>query len=121
MATITHPINAEAVVEACPSPQERLAKFHERFWRYRGPLQFTARLILGGTDEAERAVEYCWLRTSCNPPRFEREGEFRSWLLRVLISEALALLLQRRMRVTDSRQSSPHTSYENPAPQRRND
>jgi DNA-directed RNA polymerase specialized sigma24 family protein len=93
MATITNPITAEPAVELCLSPQERLAEFDERFWRCHGPLQFTACLILGGADEAERAVEHCWLRASRNPPRLEREGEFRSWLLRVLISEAVALLL----------------------------
>ena len=47
MATITNPITAEPAVELCLSPQERLAEFDERFWRCRGPLQFTACLILG--------------------------------------------------------------------------
>ena len=102
MATITNPITAEPAVEPCPSPQERLAKFYERFWRCRGTLQFTACLILGGTDEAERAVERCWLRASRNPRHFEHEGEFRGWILRVLISEAVALLLQRQKRARDS-------------------
>ena len=89
-------------MELCLSPQERLAEFDERFWRCRGPLQFTACLILGGTDEAERAVEHCWLRASRNPPRLEREGEFRSWLLRVLINEAVALLHKRHKLAPDS-------------------
>jgi|HubBroStandDraft_6_1064221.scaffolds.fasta_scaffold1929699_1 DNA-directed RNA polymerase specialized sigma24 family protein len=102
MATITNPITAEPAVEPCPSPQDHLAKLYERFWRCRGPLQFTACLILGGTDEAERAVEHCWLRASRNSPHFEREGEFRSWLLRVLINEAVALLHKRHKLAPDS-------------------
>jgi DNA-directed RNA polymerase specialized sigma24 family protein len=121
MATITNPITAEPAVEPCPSPQDHLAKLYERFWRCRGPLQFTACLILGGTDEAERAVEHCWLRASRNSPHFEREGEFRSWLLRVLISEAVALLLQRQKRARERQLSSLQRFAKNPATQRRTD
>jgi len=47
--------------------------------------------VLGGPEQAEKAVENCWHAASPHPPHFKYEGEFRSWFLRVLIDEALAL------------------------------
>ena len=47
---------------------------------------------LGGPEHANKAVENCWHTASRRAPRFDHEGEFRSWLLRALIDEALALL-----------------------------
>jgi DNA-directed RNA polymerase specialized sigma24 family protein len=114
METIIDRITTELATEPCPLHQDHLAKFHERFWRCRRLLQFTARRILGSTDEVERAVERCCLQASRNPPRFEREGEFRSWLLRILINEAVVLLLQRQKRGTASLLSSPQAFCENP-------
>ena len=55
-------------------------------------LRFIACRVLGGPEHANKAVENCWHTASRRAPRFDREGEFRSWLLRVLIDEALALL-----------------------------
>jgi mannose-6-phosphate isomerase-like protein (cupin superfamily) len=66
--------------------------FEDWFSRCRGLLHFTACRVLGGRDGAELAVENCRITASRNPPRFDREGAFRSWLLRVLINEALAIL-----------------------------
>ena len=40
----------------------------------------------------------CWYTASRGVPLFEYEGEFGSWLLRVFIEEALALLLESRQR-----------------------
>jgi DNA-directed RNA polymerase specialized sigma24 family protein len=48
--------------------------------------------MLGSPERALVAVENTRLAASCNPRKFEYEGEFRSWLLRVLIDEALAIL-----------------------------
>ena len=48
--------------------------------------------VLGGTERVDEAIERCRLRSSLNPPQFEYEGAFRSWLLRVLIDEAVAVL-----------------------------
>ena len=50
------------------------------------------RRILGDEDRAFVAILNCWQTASRNPPRFEYEGAFRSWLVRVLIDEALAIL-----------------------------
>jgi DNA-directed RNA polymerase specialized sigma24 family protein len=71
---------------------EELVVFDQRFSRCYRLLHFIACRVLGGPDRAENAVANCWLRASQNPPQFKYEGEFRSWLLRVLIDEALAIL-----------------------------
>jgi DNA-directed RNA polymerase specialized sigma24 family protein len=47
--------------------------------------------LLGSNEGAEDAVQSAWLTASRNPPRFEHEGAFRSWLLRILIDEAFVV------------------------------
>jgi DNA-directed RNA polymerase specialized sigma24 family protein len=74
------------------SPEEDPAVFGERFWRSYGLLRFIASRVLDSPERADDAIENCWLKASRNPPRFEYEGAFRSWLVRVLIDEALAIL-----------------------------
>jgi len=76
--------------------QEDPAVFHTRFWRCFRLLHFIACRVLGDPERADDAVENCWLRASRNPPRFEYEGAFRSWLVRVLIDEALGIFRQTR-------------------------
>jgi DNA-directed RNA polymerase specialized sigma24 family protein len=66
--------------------------FDEWFSRCQGPLHFTACRVLGSPEGADLAVQSCCLTASRNPPMFDREGAFRSWLLRVLIDEALTIL-----------------------------
>jgi DNA-directed RNA polymerase specialized sigma24 family protein len=77
------------------------AVFHTRFWRCHRLLRFIACRVLGGPERADAAIENCWLKASRNPPRFEYEGAFRSWLLRVLIDEALAILRQNQPSATN--------------------
>jgi DNA-directed RNA polymerase specialized sigma24 family protein len=72
--------------------KENRVIFNVRFSRCYRLLHFIACRVLGSPERADNAVENCWLTASPNPPRFEYEGEFRSWLLRVLIDEALAIL-----------------------------
>jgi len=48
-----------------------------------------ADLILNNSEMAERSVENCRRKALRNLPGFENEGEFRSWIFRVLIDEAL--------------------------------
>ena len=69
--------------------QRQFAEFDRRFSRYRGLLDFIARRILDDERAAEEAVQGCWLAASRNPPLSVREGVFRSWLVRILIDEAL--------------------------------
>ena len=71
--------------------QEDPAVFDVRFWRSYPMLRFIACRILGGPEHANKAVENCWHTASRRASRFEHEGEFRSWLLRALIDEAVAL------------------------------
>jgi DNA-directed RNA polymerase specialized sigma24 family protein len=68
--------------------------FHTRFWRCHRLLYFIARRVLGSSERADGAIENCWVTASRHPPCFEYEGAFRSWLVRVLIDEALAILRQ---------------------------
>jgi DNA-directed RNA polymerase specialized sigma24 family protein len=66
--------------------------FDARFWRAYRLLHFVADRILDDSGQAKKAVENCWRSASVRPPHFEYEGAFRSWLVRVLIDEALLLL-----------------------------
>jgi len=75
---------------------EQTREFASRFSRYRPLLYWLARRLLGDKPGAENALENCWRRASRNPPEFEYEGAFRSWLARVLIDEARAILRKKR-------------------------
>ena len=68
------------------------ATFDARFWRCHSMLRLIAYRVLGNCERAEIAIRNCWLTASHYAPRFDSEGAFRSWLLRVLIDEALALV-----------------------------
>jgi DNA-directed RNA polymerase specialized sigma24 family protein len=66
--------------------------FDARFSRHYRTLHFIACRVLGGPERAEEAIGRCWRIASRHPQRFEHEGEFNSWLLRIVIDEALVLL-----------------------------
>jgi DNA-directed RNA polymerase specialized sigma24 family protein len=72
-------------------PQEDPAIFIARFSRCHALLHFIACRVLGDTEGAQDSVQNCWLTASRNPPKFQHEGAFRSWLLRIAIDEALAI------------------------------
>ena len=55
-------------------------------------LNFIACRVLCDEGKALVAIQNCRQAASRNPPHFEYEGAFRSWLVRVLIDEALAIL-----------------------------
>ena len=82
--------------------------FEERLARCRYLLHFLAVRILGSEDEAEDAVRNCRAAASRNPPSFESEGAFRSWLARILIDEACALLRRKQFSLMRSRQESSY-------------
>ena len=77
--------------------QEDPVLFEKRFSRCSPLLHFLAGHILDSHEEVEEAVESCRATASRNPPRFEYEGAFRSWLVRVLIDETQAI----RQRISD--------------------
>ena len=76
--------------------REELQTSDVLFSRYRHLLSVVAYRVLGNHEEAEHAVQNCLLAVSGNVPRFDHEGAFRSWLVRVLIDEAVMVLDQRR-------------------------
>ena len=78
-------------VEGVGLNQQQLI-FDARFRRSYRTLHLIACRVLGGPERAEEAIGSCWRIASRYPHRFEDEGEFRRWLLRVLIDEALVLL-----------------------------
>jgi DNA-directed RNA polymerase specialized sigma24 family protein len=66
------------------------------FLRYRRTLLLVAYRVLGDHNQAEDAVQRCLQSAAFrNVPRFETEGAFRSWLVRVLIDVALFILQER--------------------------
>lgn len=89
------------------SQQEHPIVFAARFARCRAMLYFLAGRILGGPERLEDVVQSCWVTASRNPPRFGDEGAFRSWLVRVLMDEALTIL--RRNQETLMADSLPQT------------
>ena len=82
--------------------------FDDRFARCRRLLHFLAARILGGPDEAEDAVRNCRDAASRNPPSFESEGAFRSWLARILIDEACALIRRKQFSLVRPPQESSY-------------
>ena len=72
------------------------------FSRYRRVLYQVAYRVLDNHEAAEDAVQNCLRAASYNVPRFESEGAFRSWLVRALIDEALAILHKERIGSTTS-------------------
>jgi DNA-directed RNA polymerase specialized sigma24 family protein len=88
--------------ETRSASQENLEALDVLFSRYRRVLYRVAYRVLDNHQEAKDAVRNCLLAASCNVPRFENEGAFRSWLVRVVIDEALAILYKERVGSTTS-------------------
>jgi DNA-directed RNA polymerase specialized sigma24 family protein len=81
--------------------QESLDRLDILFSRYRRVLSMIAYRVLGNHEEAEDAVQNCIRVASDHAPRFDHEGAFRSWLVRVLINEAVAILYKQRKSTTE--------------------
>lgn len=77
------------------------------FSRCRVLLRSIAFRMLGDTEKADLAVENCYSTAFRARLSFDREGAFRSWLLRVLIDEALVILRRNRMRMAGAVQPFP--------------
>jgi DNA-directed RNA polymerase specialized sigma24 family protein len=75
------------------------------FSRYRHVLSVVAYRVLGDHAEAEDAVQNCLLTVVDNVPKFEHEGAFRCWLVRVLIDEAVTILAKQVSPATGSLES----------------
>ena len=74
-------------------------------------LFFLACRVLGSPEQVHDVVENCKMTASRNPATFESEGAFRSWLVRILIDEALAIVRQRKGAITKVQEAAirlPH-------------
>jgi len=88
--------------ETRSNSQRNLEAFDVLFSRYRRVLSLVAYRVLDNHEEAEDAVQNCLLTASSSVPQFEDESAFRSWLVRVLIDEALAIRYADRIGSTTS-------------------
>jgi Sigma-70 region 2 len=70
--------------------------FESRFTKNRKLIAFVARRVLECHKEAEAAVRECFKTASHNPPVFANDGAFRSWILRMVIDEALLILSHKK-------------------------
>ena len=86
---------SEEEEDTLSNSQANLETLNVLFLRYRSVLSLVAYRVLSDHNQAEDAVRRCLLSASCSVPRFENEGAFRSWLVRVLIDEALLILQER--------------------------
>jgi DNA-directed RNA polymerase specialized sigma24 family protein len=90
-ATIDVSIGSLRTDQSPSQDHEQLDQFANWFSRCRNTLHYMADLILNNSEMAEHAVENCRQKASRNLPGFENEGEFRGWIFRLLISEALRI------------------------------
>jgi hypothetical protein len=81
----------EAVPIWKDSADNRMSSY-VRHRKYRGLLHSVAYRVLGDSDRADIAVENCLLAAFRDVRAFECEGAFRSWLVRSVIDEALAII-----------------------------
>jgi DNA-directed RNA polymerase specialized sigma24 family protein len=70
--------------------------FRIRFSRSRNSLLKLAVRLLQDDGDAQQAVHNCRLSAVRDLPEFKSEGAFRSWLFRILITEAVLLLNERK-------------------------
>jgi hypothetical protein len=85
--------SAATIFEEMPFANDRteLAVFEDRFLRCTSVLHLVACRILGANEDAACAIANCRTIASQNPSDFSSEGAFRSWVVRILIDEALAI------------------------------
>jgi DNA-directed RNA polymerase specialized sigma24 family protein len=74
-----------------PDGEDNETAFSQQFSRCRELLYFIALRILNCAEQAETAIRNCRLTASRNLQRFQSEGAFKSWLVRILIDEATLL------------------------------
>jgi len=68
------------------------------FARHRRLLHSLAVRILRNHEEAEDAVQNCMVLAFHSLPKFENRGAFRTWLVRILINEAIMILRKKKAR-----------------------
>ena len=73
----------------------RPSDFESRFSKNRKLIAFVARRLLDSHEDAEIAVKQCFKTASSKPLVFTNDGAFRSWILRIVIDEALLILSEK--------------------------
>src|SRR6516225_729412 len=69
------------------------------FTRYRRLLYILAQRVVRNHEEAEDAVQSCLLLAYRNLSNVKYHSSFRSWLVRILINEALGIVRERKIRL----------------------
>jgi hypothetical protein len=90
-ATTNSPIGNLEKDQSTSTEREPFDHFADWFSRCRNTLHYMADLILSNPELAEHAVQNCRQKASQNLPVFESEAEFRGWIFRLLINEALRI------------------------------
>lgn len=81
--------------------QELREEFEGRFSRCRNSLYFLAWGTLGNVEEAEEALENCYRKARRDARRFNSDGDFSSWMIRVLINEVVLVANRRLSEATE--------------------
>ena len=73
---------------------ENPAVFCDRFRRGKSLLYDMGVRVLGSSERVEEAIRNCFIAAFRNPPKVRSDGAFYSWLVRILIDEALLIRRQ---------------------------
>ena len=84
---------------------------HVLFMRYRRLLYSLAYRLLRNHEEAEDAVQNCLLQGFRNLESVKSRGAFRSWLVRILINEALVIIRRKKSRPTIASEQHPSEEH----------
>ena len=66
-----------------------------QFSRCLGSLRLIAGRVLNGDDDVREAMRRSYLAAASQRRRLESDGEFRQWLVRTVLNEALMILHER--------------------------
>jgi DNA-directed RNA polymerase specialized sigma24 family protein len=69
--------------------------FDQQFLSCKGLLRQVAERVLNGTEAVEEAMERSYAAAASQRRRFRSDGEFRRWLVRTVLNEALTILHER--------------------------
>jgi len=78
--------------------------FDKQFLRCKGLLKQIAERVLNGTEEVEEAMQRSYATAASQRRRFRCDGEFRRWLVRIVLNEALMLLHEKESAAEGSRE-----------------
>lgn len=67
-------------------------EFDQQFLNCKGLLKQIAGRVLNGTEEVEEAMQRSYAAAANQRRKFNSEGEFRRWLVRTVLNEALTIL-----------------------------